>query len=114
MSLISSGQSNAPSHFLGATANGSDVFFSTDQSLLASDVDNNYDVNYLIRTIMRSATYQTSSRPLKENIDDDRYGSHYAIKRLPAEVLLDAYSQVTQVHETFDGYPTGMLDQDEP
>jgi hypothetical protein len=29
---------------VGATANGSDVFFSTDQSLLASDVDNNYDV----------------------------------------------------------------------
>jgi len=44
VSLISSGQSNAPSHFLGATSNGSDVFFSTDQSLLASDVDNNYDV----------------------------------------------------------------------
>ena len=44
VSLISSGQSNVPSHFVGATANGSDVFFSTDQSLLPSDVDNNYDV----------------------------------------------------------------------
>jgi hypothetical protein len=51
---------------------------------------------------------QTSSKPLKENIEDDRYGSHYAIKRLPAEVLLDAYSQVTQIPEKFDGYPVGM------
>src|SRR5579859_4880577 len=70
-------------------------------------VAHNYDVDYLIRTIMQSATYQTSSKPLKENIDDDKYGSHYAIKRLPAEVLLDAYSKVTQVPEKFDGYPVG-------
>ena len=38
---------------------------------------------------------------------DDKYGSHYLIKRLPAEVLLDAYSQVTQEPEKFDGYPAG-------
>jgi len=77
-------------------------------ALVKDFVAHNYDVNYLIRTIMQSAAYQTSSRPLKENVDDDRYGSHYAIKRLPAEVLLDAYSQVTQVQEKFDGYPPGM------
>ena len=57
---------------------------------------------------MESATYQTSARPLKENLDDDKYGSHFVIKRLPAEVLLDAYSQVTQVPEKFEGYPAGM------
>jgi hypothetical protein len=68
----------------------------------------NFDINYLIRTIMQSATYQTSSQPLKENADDDKYGSHYVIKRLPAEVLLDAYSQVAQAPEKFDGYPVGM------
>ncbi|HEY6293580.1 MAG TPA: DUF1549 domain-containing protein [Terriglobia bacterium] len=67
-----------------------------------------FDINYMIRTIMQSATYQTSSVPLKENADDEKYGSHYVIKRLPAEVLLDAYSQVTQVPEKFDGYPVGM------
>ena len=27
----------------------------------------NFDINYMIRTIMQSATYQTSSEPLKEN-----------------------------------------------
>jgi uncharacterized protein DUF1549/uncharacterized protein DUF1553/Big-like domain-containing protein len=67
-----------------------------------------FDDDYMIRTIMQSATYQTSSEPLKENADDDKYGSHYVIKRLPAEVLLDAYSQVTQVPEKFGGYPVGM------
>jgi Protein of unknown function (DUF1553)/Protein of unknown function (DUF1549)/Bacterial Ig-like domain (group 2) len=77
-------------------------------ALVKDFVAHNFDVNYLIRTIMHSATYQTSSEPLKENADDDKYGSHYVIKRLPAEVLLDAYSQVTQVPEKFDGYPVGM------
>jgi hypothetical protein len=70
-------------------------------------VAHNYDVDYLIRTIMQSATYQASSTPLKENADDDKFGSHYVIKRLPAEVLLDAYSQITKEPEHFEGYPAG-------
>jgi hypothetical protein len=69
--------------------------------------DHHFDIDYLIRTIMQSATYQASSTPLKENADDDKFGSHYVIKRLPAEVLLDAYSQVTKVPEKFEGYPAG-------
>ena len=77
-------------------------------ALVKDFVAHNYDVDYLIRTIMQSATYQASSTPLKENADDDKYGSHYVIKRLPAEVMLDAYSQVTQVPEKFDGYAAGM------
>jgi hypothetical protein len=77
-------------------------------ALVKDFIAHNYDVDYLIRTIMRSATYQASSKPLKENADDDKYGSHFVIRRLPAEVLLDAYSQVTQVPEKFEGYPAGM------
>jgi hypothetical protein len=77
-------------------------------ALVKDFVAHGYDVDYLIRTVMRSATYQTSSKPLKENADDDKYGSHFVIRRLPAEVLLDAYSQVTQVPEEFEGYPKGM------
>jgi hypothetical protein len=76
-------------------------------ALVKDFVAHHYDVDYLIRTIMQSATYQTSSRPVKENAGDDKYGSHFLIRRLPAEVLLDAYSQVTQTPETFDGYPPG-------
>jgi hypothetical protein len=75
---------------------------------LAKDfIAHNYSLDYLVRTIMESATYQTSSEPNKYNAEDDKYYSHYLIRRLPAEVLLDAYSQVTQVPETFEGYPVG-------
>ncbi len=84
---------------------------STNDELLAELVKDftahNFDIDYMIRTIMQSATYQTTSEPLKENASDDKYGSHYLIKRLPAEVLLDAYSQVTQEPEKFNGYPAG-------
>jgi uncharacterized protein DUF1549/uncharacterized protein DUF1553/Big-like domain-containing protein len=75
--------------------------------LVKDFTDHNFDINHMIRTIMQSATYQASSEPLKENARDDKYSSHYLIKRLPAEVLLDAYSQVTQEPEKFDGYPGG-------
>jgi hypothetical protein len=83
----------------------------TNDELLAELVkdftDHDFNINHMIRTIMQSATYQTSSKPLKENTADDKYGSHYVIKRLPAEVLLDAYSQVTQVPEKFEAFPAG-------
>jgi hypothetical protein len=75
--------------------------------LVRDFVAHHFDVDYLVRTIMQSATYQASSTPLKENADDDKFGSHYVIKRLPAEVLLDAYSEVTKVPEEFEGYPAG-------
>ncbi len=75
--------------------------------LVKDFVAHHFDVDYLIREIMQSATYQASSTPLKENAADDQFGSHYVIKRLPAEVLLDAYSQVTKEPEKFEGYPAG-------
>jgi hypothetical protein len=75
--------------------------------LVKDFVAHDFDIDYLIRTIMQSAVYQTSSTLLKENADDDKFGSHYVIKRLPAEVLLDAYSQVSQVPEAFPGLPAG-------
>src|SRR5260370_32931552 len=77
-------------------------------ALVKDLVDHHFDVNHLIRTIMESATYQTASEPKRENADDDQYSSHYLIRRLPAEVLLDALSQVTQVPDKFEGYPLGM------
>ena len=76
-------------------------------ALVKDFVTHHDDVDYLIRTIMQSAAYQTSSKPLKENAGDDKYCSHFLIRRLPAEVLLDAYSQVTQTPEKFEGYPVG-------
>jgi hypothetical protein len=60
-----------------------------------------YDLKQLMRTIMNSQAYQRSSTPLPENAADDRYYSHYLIRRLPAEVVLDAYSQITGVPTPF-------------
>ncbi len=66
-----------------------------------------YDVKHLIRLIMNSATYQRSSVPAAGAETDDRFYSHYLIRRLPAEVILDAYSQVTGVPTPFDTLGTG-------
>jgi hypothetical protein len=69
---------------------------------LAQDfIKHKYDVKHLVRTIMSSAAYQRSSKTLPENASDDRFYSHYLIRRLPAEVVLDAYSQVTGVPTPF-------------
>src|SRR5262249_26993156 len=69
---------------------------------LAKDfIAHKYDVKYLIKTVMNSAAYQRSSSPVPGNETDDRFYSHYLIRRLPAEVVLDAYSQVTEVPTPF-------------
>jgi hypothetical protein len=69
---------------------------------LARDfVHGKYDPKKLIRTIMNSATYQRSSQPLPGNQADDRFYSHYLVRRLSAEVILDAYSSVTGVPTPF-------------
>jgi hypothetical protein len=70
-------------------------------------VEHGYDVRRLIGTIMNSATYQLSSAPNETNAADDVYYSKHIIRRLSAEVLLDAMSQVTGTPTAFGGYPAG-------
>ena len=41
----------------------------------------------------------------RDNAADLKYHSHYIARRLPAEVILDAISQVTGVGENFPGFP---------
>jgi len=60
-----------------------------------------FDLKALMRAILQSETYQRRSQPLPENAADTRFYSHYYPKRLMAEVLLDAYSQVTGVATEF-------------
>lgn len=75
---------------------------------LAKDlIAHQYDIKHLIRTIMSSAAYQRSSDVLPGNASDDRFYSHYLPKRMSAEVLLDAMSQVTEVPTKFEGFPAG-------
>ena len=76
-------------------------------ALTADFVEHGFDVKRLIRTTMTSATYQRSADTDATNVKDDRYYSHHLTRRLPAEVILDAYSQVTGVPTRFDGYPRG-------
>ena len=82
---------------------------------LAKDlVAHHYDTKHLIRVVMNSATYQRSSKPLQGNAADDRFYSHYLIRRLPAEVLLDAYSQVTGVPTPFTEIVSNAADSTTP
>lgn len=69
--------------------------------------DHGFDVKHLIRTIMQSAAYQRSAKPNETNQPDERFYSRYVIRRLPAEALLDAISQVTAVPTDFPGYARG-------
>jgi hypothetical protein len=75
--------------------------------LVADFIAHRYDVKHLIRTIMNSAVYARSSVPVPGNESDAKFLSHYRVKRLPAEVLLDAISRVTEVPTPFAGYPAG-------
>lgn len=84
-------------------------------SALADDfVAKGYDVKHLIRTIMNSAAYQRSSTVLPGNKSDDRYYSRYLIRRLPAEVVLDAYSYVSKVPTAFTKVTVGSSGGDAP
>ena len=56
---------------------------------------------------MTSAAYARSSEPVPGNESDGKFLSHYPVKRLPAEVLLDAIARVTEVPSNFPGYPAG-------
>lgn len=75
---------------------------------LASDlIAHKFDLRHLIRTILNSRAYQLSSEPNESNRNDALNYSHFRIRRLPAESLVDAMSEVTGVPEKFGGYPLG-------
>jgi hypothetical protein len=75
---------------------------------LAHDfVAHGYDVRHTVATIMKSSTYQLSARTSRDNSSGDRYFAHALLRRLAAEPLLDALSEVTGSPEAFDEYPRG-------
>ncbi len=83
----------------------------SNEKLLAAAADflvqKKYDLKSLMRLILQSETYQRTSRPLPDNRDERRFYSRYYPRRLMAEVLLDAISQVTGVPAEFTeiGFP---------
>lgn len=64
-------------------------------------VDHQFDLKALIREILQSESYQRSSSALPENREEKRFYSRYYPRRLMAEVMLDAISQVTGVPSEF-------------
>lgn len=75
------------------------------ESLTAEFVRSGFDVKQLIRSIMNSAAYQSSSGGRQERFADNKYYSRFILRRLPAEVILDIISQVTGTSTEFPGYP---------
>ncbi|HBJ33593.1 MAG TPA: S-layer related protein (Precursor) [Planctomycetaceae bacterium] len=82
---------------------------------LADDfVQHDFDLKHLIRTIMTSRLYGLSSEPTAENRSDQRFYSHYLVKRLSAEPLLDAIDHATGVKTKFPNLPLGTRAIDLP
>jgi hypothetical protein len=73
---------------------------------LAKDLtDNKYSLKALIKTIVKSRTYQLSAVPNEFNQHDKQNYARYYPRRMSAEVLFDAVCQVTDSPTTFNGLP---------
>lgn len=78
------------------------------KALVAEFVKSKFDRKHMMRLMLNSRAYQLASDPKAGNEKETRFYSHYYARRLPAEVFLDAVSQVTGVPERFEGYPEGI------
>jgi len=67
-----------------------------------------FDRKHVLRLIAKSHVYQFDFRPTVTNADDVKYFSHAQIRLRPAEALLDAISQATEVAENFPESPVGV------
>jgi len=60
-----------------------------------------YDTRHIYRLILNSSTYQLSCEHTPRNLSDETYFSHYLVRRLDAEVLIDALDQITGSRESY-------------
>ncbi len=67
--------------------------------------DHGMKLRPLVAWIMKSRTYQAGATPDATNREDESNFSHAAVRLLPAEVLLDAISQMLAVPERFRHAP---------
>ena len=67
-----------------------------------------YDNKKMLAMLFASHVYQLSSRPNPTNESDHRNFSRHYRKRLRAEVLSDALTDITLQGEDFDGMPAGF------
>jgi hypothetical protein len=66
-----------------------------------------FDLRHLMRQVIASRTYQASTAVNSTNEGDEQNYSRALLRRLDAEVLLDAICDATGVPEKFDGVPAG-------
>jgi hypothetical protein len=67
-------------------------------------VAHKFDLKHVFRLILNSRVYQLSSQPGPLNAQDLAHFSHYHVRRLAAEQLLDAVCQVTGSPENFGSW----------
>lgn len=73
---------------------------------LAKDlVDSGFNIKHLMRTIMTSRLYQLDSQPMPDNQADTKFYSHFLVKRLSAEPLLDAIDKACGTQTKFQSLP---------
>jgi hypothetical protein len=66
-----------------------------------------FDFRQLVRDICNSQAYQRTATPNESNTSDTRNYAYATVRRIPAEMLLDCVSQVTNTKEKFRGLPLG-------
>jgi hypothetical protein len=64
-------------------------------------VNAHFDLKHLYRLILNSQTYQLSCIPRTENPAGAANFAYYPLRRLDAEVLIDAICQITGTHEKY-------------
>jgi hypothetical protein len=77
------------------------------QTLGKKLIEYKYDFKHLVRDICNSQTYQRSSQRNASNEHDDANFAHAIVRRIPAEMLLDCISEVTETKDKFQGLPLG-------
>lgn len=84
------------------------------QALVRELRSSGFNVKQLMRTIMNSRLYQLDSQPSPENAGDNRFYSHFKVKRISAEPLLDAIDYVTGSPTKYPNLPLGTRATDLP
>jgi len=77
------------------------------EALTDQFITSGYNLKPLMRTIMTSRLYQLDSQPTERNARDFKFYSHFRVKRIAAEPLLDTIDHVTGVQTKFKNLPKG-------
>jgi hypothetical protein len=70
--------------------------------------EHRFDVQHLMRAILRSRVYQLASTPAAENRADTRFYSRYYPRRLTSEQILDALGDACGRRQAFTNLPADL------